>query len=129
MITIKGEETAPLFEIPNNCFYNDRFHFWCGDKLARVNLKDNIKTIIDPQSFRRSKAFKEIEADVLLEVPTKSFKFLILDSSSIKLLRRLETAHRYLFDTIAVEAADLALEEANACKNLEFVLNKLKEKL
>lgn len=60
-----------------------------------------------------------------MEVPSKNFKFLIMEPTSIKILRKVETAHRYLFTSVAVEALTLDLEEKNASKKLEALFQEI----
>jgi hypothetical protein len=39
LLIIRGEDQGPEFEIPQNCLYDEKFHFWCGEKFTRTNLK------------------------------------------------------------------------------------------
>lgn len=83
--------------------HDNKFHFWHGDKLARINLKSHISYLdskTSPEDSRLSS--KQPQADVLLEVKPSTLKFLIMEYASIKILRRAETSHNYQFIKIPV---------------------------
>jgi hypothetical protein len=98
---IRGEPNKPVpFEIPHNCMVNGKFHFWRGDKLNLANLTPHItylKELLERTSSIPKFPSQKFEVSVLLEVPLPILKFLSVEYSGIKILRRAENTQQYKY--------------------------------
>jgi len=78
-----------------------------------VNLSKHIKYLqkFFENPYKNTVPPNRIKTEIIVEVNEKTAKFVVVDISAIKVLRKQINLHNYCFTSLAIETTDLLSEE------------------